>query len=138
MNTTVLFLSKQKMASRFENYTNWSIHDLRKSLRTGIADLTQLHIAEIMLGHKSPGVWQRYTRSTPTLKNREKLIKAGGVNLLKLFTIPLIQNITPCKINLIRFKFREWKAFTPLFSITCPLSDGVCFSFLLFRHFTFF
>lgn len=39
---------------------HWSMHDLRKTARTNWSQLTQPHIAEIMLGHKLPGVWQVY------------------------------------------------------------------------------
>lgn len=33
-------------------------------MRTSVADLTQPHVAEIMLGHKLPGVWQVYDKHT--------------------------------------------------------------------------
>lgn len=39
---------------------HWSMHDLRKTARTNWSRLTQPHVAEIMLGHKLPGVWQVY------------------------------------------------------------------------------
>jgi integrase len=39
---------------------HWSLHDLRKTARTNWSRLTQPHVAEIMLGHKLPGVWQVY------------------------------------------------------------------------------
>jgi len=38
------------------------LHDLRRTARTNFSDLTEPHIAEIMLGHKLPGVWQVYDR----------------------------------------------------------------------------
>lgn len=40
----------------------WTLHDLRRTARTNFSDLTEPHIAEIMLGHKLPGVWQVYDR----------------------------------------------------------------------------
>ncbi|WP_334469459.1 tyrosine-type recombinase/integrase [Arsenophonus sp. PmNCSU2021_1] len=61
----------KKMALKFENYTHWSIHDLRKTMRTGVAELTQPHVAEIMLGHKLPGVWQVYDKHTYLEEQRE-------------------------------------------------------------------
>ncbi|QBY43539.1 site-specific integrase [Arsenophonus nasoniae] len=61
----------KKMAHKFENYTHWSIHDLRKTMRTGVAELTQPHVAEIMLGHKLPGVWQVYDKHTYLEEQRE-------------------------------------------------------------------
>ncbi|WP_444923432.1 tyrosine-type recombinase/integrase [Microbulbifer sp. DLAB2-AF] len=39
---------------------HWSVHDLRKTARTNFSELTEPHIAEIMLGHKLPGQWQVY------------------------------------------------------------------------------
>lgn len=41
----------------------WSLHDLRRTARTNFSDLTEPHVAEIMLGHKLPGVWQVYDKS---------------------------------------------------------------------------
>ncbi|MDE1497163.1 site-specific integrase [Xenorhabdus bovienii] len=61
----------KKMSSYFEHYTPWSIHDLRKTMRTGISDLTSPHVAEIMLGHKLPGVWQVYDKHTYLNEQRE-------------------------------------------------------------------
>lgn len=40
----------------------WTVHDLRKTARTNFSTLTQPHIAEIMLGHTLPGVWQTYDK----------------------------------------------------------------------------
>lgn len=42
----------------------WTMHDLRRTARTNFSDLTEPHIAEIMLGHRLPGVWQVYDKST--------------------------------------------------------------------------
>lgn len=42
---------------------HWTLHDLRRTARTNFSKLTEPHIAEIMLGHKLPGVWQVYDRS---------------------------------------------------------------------------
>lgn len=36
--------------------THWSIHDLRKTARTNFSDLTDERTAEVMLGHKLPGI----------------------------------------------------------------------------------
>ncbi|MDE1477478.1 site-specific integrase [Xenorhabdus bovienii] len=64
-------LSK-KMSEYFDDsYTSWSIHDLRRTMRTGISDLTSPHVAEIMLGHKLPGVWQVYDKHTYLNEQRE-------------------------------------------------------------------
>ncbi|MGK5612946.1 tyrosine-type recombinase/integrase [Proteus mirabilis] len=61
----------KKMAKHFDNYVTWSIHDLRKTMRTGIAELTPPHVAEIMLGHKLPGIWQVYDKHTYLEEQRE-------------------------------------------------------------------
>ena len=44
-------------------FPHWSLHDLRRTARTNFSDLTTPHIAEIMLGHKLPGVWQVYDKN---------------------------------------------------------------------------
>ena len=52
-------------AARRHLYTEmnqWTLHDLRRTARTNFSDLTEPHIAEIMLGHKLPGIWQVYDR----------------------------------------------------------------------------
>lgn len=59
------------MEPHFENYATWSIHDLRKTMRTEISELTQPHVAEIMLGHKLPGIWQVYDKHTYLDEQRE-------------------------------------------------------------------
>lgn len=41
---------------------HWTLHDLRRTARTNFSELTEPHIAEIMLGHKLPGIWQVYDR----------------------------------------------------------------------------
>lgn len=41
---------------------HWSQHDLRRTARTNFSTLTQPHVAEIMLGHKLPGVWMTYDK----------------------------------------------------------------------------
>ena len=41
---------------------HWTLHDLRRTARTNLSDLTEPHVAEIMLGHTLPGVWQVYDR----------------------------------------------------------------------------
>ncbi|CDM89109.1 tyrosine-type recombinase/integrase [Xenorhabdus bovienii] len=64
-------LSK-KMSEYFDDsYTSWSIHDLRRTMRTGVSELTAPHVAEIMLGHKLPGVWQVYDKHTYLNEQRE-------------------------------------------------------------------
>lgn len=41
---------------------HWTIHDLRRTARTNFSELTEPHVAELMLGHKLPGVWQVYDK----------------------------------------------------------------------------
>lgn len=45
------------------NFEHFSLHDLRRTARTNFSSLTAPHVAEIMLGHKLPGVWQVYDKS---------------------------------------------------------------------------
>lgn len=44
---------------------------LGKTMRTGVAELTQPHVAEMMLGHKLPGIWQIYDKHTYLEEQRE-------------------------------------------------------------------
>ncbi len=41
---------------------HWSVHDLRRTARTNFSKITNPLTAEIMLGHKLPGVWEVYDR----------------------------------------------------------------------------
>ena len=41
---------------------HWAMHDLRRTMRTHMAELVPPHVAEIMLGHKLPGEWQTYDK----------------------------------------------------------------------------
>jgi len=41
---------------------HWSLHDLRRTARTHFGALTDPHVAEIMLDHALPGVWQVYDK----------------------------------------------------------------------------
>ncbi|HAT3808211.1 TPA: site-specific integrase [Morganella morganii] len=66
----IISLNK-KMAEDSDDYKTWSIHDLRKTMRTGVSELTAPHVAEIMLGHKLPGVWQVYDKHTYLDEQRE-------------------------------------------------------------------
>ncbi|MCW2255009.1 integrase [Providencia alcalifaciens] len=54
----------KKMSRNIDGYKTWSIHDLRRTMRTGVSELTAPHVAEIMIGHKLPGVWQVYDKHT--------------------------------------------------------------------------
>lgn len=47
-----------------ENVPHFSVHDLRRTARTNFSDITDPHIAEIMLGHMLPGVWAVYDKHT--------------------------------------------------------------------------
>jgi integrase len=41
---------------------HWSLHDLRRTARTNFSTLAPPHIAEIMLGHSLPNLWQVYDK----------------------------------------------------------------------------
>ncbi|MEQ2024391.1 site-specific integrase [Xenorhabdus szentirmaii] len=61
----------KKMIAYLPSFQSWSIHDLRRTMRTGVAELTAPHVAEIMVGHKLPGVWQVYDKHTYLNEQRE-------------------------------------------------------------------
>ncbi|AOM40129.1 tyrosine-type recombinase/integrase [Xenorhabdus hominickii] len=61
----------KKMSTHLPDHTHWSIHDLRTTMRTEISELTSPHVAEIMLGHKLPGIWQVYDKHTCLDEQRE-------------------------------------------------------------------
>ena len=54
---------------------HWSTHDLRKTARTNFSQLTEPHVAEIMLGHKLAGQWQIYDLYDYLKEQREALLK---------------------------------------------------------------
>ncbi|PHM37134.1 tyrosine-type recombinase/integrase [Xenorhabdus innexi] len=64
-------------------FPHWSLHDLRRTARTNFSDFTEPHVAEIMLGHKLPGVWQVYDKSHYIDEQR----KAYGLWWAKVETI---------------------------------------------------
>ena len=55
----IINASRRHLGIKMEH---WTLHDLRRTARTNFSELTEPHIAEIMLGHKLPGVWQVYDR----------------------------------------------------------------------------
>ncbi|MDC9588765.1 site-specific integrase [Xenorhabdus sp. XENO-10] len=67
----VVAVLNKKMSTHLPDYTYWSIHDLRRTMRTGVSELTSPHVAEIMIGHKLPGVWQVYDKHTYLNEQRE-------------------------------------------------------------------
>lgn len=40
----------------------WSVHDLRRTMRTNMSTIASPHVCEIMLGHKLPTVWATYDK----------------------------------------------------------------------------
>lgn len=54
----LIFIKKHKK----KTLHHFSIHDLRRTARTNFSELTQPHVAEVMLGHKLPGVWGVYDK----------------------------------------------------------------------------
>ncbi|MCV5713436.1 integrase, partial [Escherichia coli] len=55
--------------------------------RTNFSDLTAPHIAEIMLGHKLPGVWQVYDKSD-YLEEQRKAYQVWWERVESLVTCP--------------------------------------------------
>ncbi|WP_387692370.1 tyrosine-type recombinase/integrase [Photorhabdus sp. RM71S] len=70
-HANIIDVLNKKMAPHFDPYTSWSIHDLRRTMRTGVSELTPPHVAETMIGHKLPGVWQVYDKHTYLNEQRE-------------------------------------------------------------------
>ncbi|MCC8366516.1 site-specific integrase [Xenorhabdus sp. PB61.4] len=71
-HSTIIGRLSKKMAEYFDDsYVSWSVHDLRRTMRTEISELTSPHVAEIMLGHKLPGIWQVYDKHTYLNEQRE-------------------------------------------------------------------
>ncbi len=50
---------------------DWTMHDLRRTARSNFSKFTEPHVAEIMLGHKLPGVWQVYDQYDYLEEQRE-------------------------------------------------------------------
>ncbi|MEQ1977136.1 site-specific integrase [Xenorhabdus sp. SGI240] len=70
--TNIVLTLNKKMSKYFgEFHVSWSIHDLRRTMRTGVSELTPPHVAEIMIGHKLPGIWQVYDKHTYLNEQRE-------------------------------------------------------------------
>lgn len=44
------------------DFKTFTMHDLRRTARTMWSNITEPHVAEVMLGHKLPGVWSVYDR----------------------------------------------------------------------------
>lgn len=42
--------------------SHWSVHDLRRTMRTNMSSHVPPHVCEIMLGHKLPVVWATYDK----------------------------------------------------------------------------
>jgi len=41
---------------------HWSVHDLRRTMRTNMSTIAQPHVCEIMLGHALPKIWGTYDK----------------------------------------------------------------------------
>ncbi|AOM39982.1 tyrosine-type recombinase/integrase [Xenorhabdus hominickii] len=67
----IITILNKRMAPYLPTCAHWSIHDLRRTMRTEISELTSPHVAEIMLGHKLPGIWQVYDKHTYLDEQRE-------------------------------------------------------------------
>ncbi len=80
-----------------EQVPHFTIHDLRRTARTNFSELTEPHIAEIMLGHKLPGVWSVYDKHTYV----EEMRVAYGKWWARLMSIvePDILEFTPRQVG---------------------------------------
>lgn len=76
---------------------HWSIHDLRKTARTNWSSLTRhQHIAEIMLGHKLPGIWQVYDHYD-YLPEQAEIYKAWWDRLQRIKFPDIYDNVVDLK-----------------------------------------
>lgn len=50
---------------------HWSVHDLRRTMRTNMSTIAQPHICEIMLGHALPKIWGTYDKHDYLDEQRE-------------------------------------------------------------------
>lgn len=41
---------------------HWSVHDLRRTVRTNMSSITEPHVAETMIGHIMPKTWRTYDK----------------------------------------------------------------------------
>jgi len=69
-----------------EDMLDWSIKALRKTARTNFATLTEPHVAELMLGHKLPGVWQVYDKYK-YIEEQRKAYQAWWSRIMKITRI---------------------------------------------------
>jgi integrase len=51
---------KGRYLKKGETMKDWSMHDLRRTMRTNMSSITSRHVAEIMVGHKQPEIEQVY------------------------------------------------------------------------------
>lgn len=59
--TTIPPYVNDNVRKRFDvEMQHWTMHDLRRTMRTHISELAPPHICEIMLGHGLPAVWGTY------------------------------------------------------------------------------
>lgn len=54
---------------------HWTLHDLRRTMRTNMSNITEPHVAEIMLGHALPIIWRTYDRHDYLEEQRAALTK---------------------------------------------------------------
>lgn len=60
-HTTIPGFVNNNVQKRFGlEMKHWTIHDLRRTMRTNISELAAPHVCEIMLGHGLPAIWGTY------------------------------------------------------------------------------
>ncbi len=57
-NNIFQWLKKHKQV----DLEHWSVHDLRRTMRTNMSTIAQPHVCEIMLGHALPKIWGTYDK----------------------------------------------------------------------------
>lgn len=61
-HVTVIAGLNKAIRKNHPEFKPFTIHDLRRTARTMWSSITEPHVAEVMLGHKLPGVWSVYDR----------------------------------------------------------------------------
>ncbi|NUW71428.1 integrase family protein [Vibrio mediterranei] len=94
-------INKWLVLNDYPEISHWSIHDLRRTMRTNISKFTDPHIGEVMIGHSLKGTWRIYDRENYLDEQKDayakwfkKLdrLKRGETNVTPLNTFSAAQD----------------------------------------------
>lgn len=66
---------------------HWSLYDLRKTARTNFSTLTDVHVAEVMLGHALQGMQGVYDRHL-YIEGQRKAYKGWWDRIMEIVSTP--------------------------------------------------